>query len=301
MKEIKKRPSDWDLVEALGTLKEVPARDPVKIKAGKDTFMFEAAKLRKNVSLHQKSRHTGWNPNLFSRKEPLKMTTFGTIILAISLILGGSGITAVSAQGSLPDSALYPVKLLTEDIQFGLTTDPLAKWELSVHSSEQRLTEIRMMLANGAIPSEPVLQRLETRLTQTLQLASSLGEPLATQALAQTRARLETQTQLMLQTQVATPQGQAVMARVQEMIEECIRQAQTGQEDPLQLQQQIQQQLQEQQQIQQQLQEQQQNQQQYQTGTPSGTQSQYQTPQMPEKTKTPMACSGQGQCGNNPK
>lgn len=289
MKEIKKRPSDWDLVEALGTLKEVPARDPVKIKAGKDTFMFEAAELRKNVSPHQKSRHTGWKPNLFSRKGPLKMTTFGTIILAISLVLGGSGITAVSAQGSLPDSALYPVKLLTEDIQFGLTTDPLAKWEFSVQLSEQRLTEIRMMLANGVVPSEPVLQRLETRLAQTLQLASSLVEPLATQALAQTQARLETQSQLMLQTQVNTSQGLAVMARVQEMIQERIRQTQTGQEDPLQLQQQIQQQLQ----------EQQQNQQQYQTGTPSGTQAQYQTPQMPEKTKTPMGCSGQGQCGNN--
>ena len=291
MKEIIKRPTDGDLLETLASLKEVPARDPAKIKAGKDTFMFEAAQLRNSVSLRQKSRHTGWKPNLFGRKEPLRMTTFGTIILAISLILGGSGITAVSAQGSLPDSALYPVKLLTEDIQFGLTSDPLEKWELSLQLSVQRLTEIRTMLANGTIPSEPVLQRLETRLTQTLQLASSLEEPLATQALVQTQTQLETQTRLMLQTQVATSQGQAMMARVQEMIQERLRQAQTGQENPLQLHAAA---------TQQQLQDQQQNQQQYQTGTPLGTQSQYQTPQMPEKTKTPMGCSGSGQCGNNP-
>lgn len=290
MKETKKGPSDWDLIEALGTLKEVPARDPAKIRAGKDAFLFEAAKSRKSVSPRQQSRHTGWNPNLFGWKEPIKMTTLGTIILAISLILGGSGITAASAQGSLPDSALYPVKLLTEDIQFGLTTDPFSKWELSLQLSEMRLAEVRMMLANGSIPSEPALQRLETRLTQTLLLASNLGEPLMSQALAQTQTRLETQAQLMLQSQVTAPQGQAVMTRVMAMIQERIRQTQTGQENPLQLQQQIQQQLQEQQQIQQQ----------YQTGVPVGTQSQYQTPQMPEKTKTPMGCPGSGQCGNNP-
>ena len=290
MKETKNRPSDWDVIEALGTLKEVPARDPVKIKAGKDTFIFEAAKLRNSVSPRQESRHTGWNPNIFGWKEPIKMTTLGTIILAISLILGGSGITAASAQSSLPDSTLYPVKLLTEDIQFGLTTDPFTRWEFSLQLSELRLAEVRIMLANGSLPSEPVLQRLETRLAQTLQLASSLGEPLMSQALTQTQSRLETQAQLMLQTQVTAPQGQALMARVQEMIQERIRQTQTGQENPLQLHQQIQQQLQ----------EQQQNQQQYQTAIPVGTQSQNQTPQMPEKTKTPMGCSGSGQCGNNP-
>ena len=258
--------------------------------------MFEAAMLRNSVSPQENSRHTGWKLSLFSGKEPIRMTTLGTIILAISLILGGSGITAVSAQGSLPDTTLYPIKMLTEDIQFGLTSDPFKRWELSLQLSVQRLEEIRTMLANGTVPSEPVLQRLEIRLTQTLQLASSLGEPLANQALVQTQAQLETQNRLMLQTQVATPQGQAVMARVQEMIQERLRQAQTGQENPLQLQQQLQQQ------IQQQLQEQQQNQQQYRTGTPLGTQSQYQTPQMPEKTKTrtPMGCSAPGQCGNNP-
>jgi hypothetical protein len=301
MKLKKIQPSDLDLIETLGTLKDIPPRDPAKIKTGKDTFMFEAAKLRRSVSPRQELRHTGWSTNIFSRKEPLKMTTLGTFILAISLILGGSGITAVSAQGSLPDTTLYPVKLLTEDIQFGLTTDPFAKWELSMQLTEQRITEIRTMLSNGANPSEPVIQRLETRLTQTLELASSLGEPLASQTLAQTQARLETQAQLMLQTQVATPQGQAVMLRVQEMIQERIRQTQTGQDDPLQLQQQIQQQLQHQ----------------YQTGTPAGTQHQYQTgtpvgtqyqyqyqtPQVPDKvaTKAPAGCLGQGQCGNSPK
>jgi hypothetical protein len=294
MKHNKNHPSDWELIETLGTLKEIPPRDPARIKAGKDAFLFEAARLRKGVSLRQESRHNQWNTNLFSRKEPIRMTTLGTIILAISLILGGSGITAVSAQASYPDSTLYPVKLLTEDIQFGLTSDPQAKWELSLRLTEKRMVEIRTMLTNDVIPSDTALQRLNTRLMMTLHLASSLEEPLASQALTQTQARLETQSQLMLQTQVASPQGQLVMAQVQEMIQERIRQTQSGQEDPLQLQQQLQLQLQ----------QQQQTQPQYQIGTPSGTQNQYQnhTPQMPEKTstKTPSGCLGPGNCGNSP-
>jgi len=202
----------------------------------------------------------------------------------------------VSAQGSLPDSTLYPVKLLTEDIQYSLTSDPWPNGSLSLQLSEQRVIEIRTMLTNGAIPSEPVLRRLESRLMQTLQLASSLEEPLAAQALIQTQSRLEIQAQLMLQTQISSPQGQVVLERVQEMIQERIRQTQTGQENPLQLQQQIQQQ------IQQQLQEQQQLQLQSQTCTPLGTQMSTNIALLkcPLKTKTPMGCSGQGQCGNNP-
>lgn len=46
MKQKKKQLSDWDLIAALGSLKDVPPRDPTKIKTGKETFLFEAIKLR---------------------------------------------------------------------------------------------------------------------------------------------------------------------------------------------------------------------------------------------------------------
>ena len=223
------------------------------------------------------------------------MTTLGTFILIISLIVGGSGVTAVSAQNSLPDSSLYPVKLLTEDIQFGFTRDPYAKWQLSLQLTESRMEEIRTMLSSGSVPTEAVLQRLNTRLEQTLQLASSLGGEQAAQALTQTQARLETQAQMMLQVQTSTPEGLAVMSRVQQMIQERIHQTQTGLENPLQLQQQLQQQTQ------QQLQQQQQNQTQSQTGTQAGNGGQPGTPTQqgkPQQTPNPPACSGQGQCGS---
>jgi hypothetical protein len=224
------------------------------------------------------------------------MSTLGTIILIISLIVGGSGVTAVSAQNSLPDSSLYPVKLLTEDIQFSFTHDPYARWQLSLQLTESRMEEIRTMLSSGTVPSEAVLQRLNTRLEQTLQLANGLGGDQAKQALTRTQLRLETQAQMMMQVQTSTSEGLAIRARVQQMIQERIRQTQTGLDNPLQLQQQLQQQTQ------QQLQ-----QQQGQTQSPAGTQpgngGQPGTPtqqgQGQVQTPNPPACSGQGKCGNN--
>jgi len=296
MKSVKRKTlSEQEMIEGLKALKDVPGRDPEIMKSSRNAYIAEVAKIRSAVSESQESRRTGWIANLFIRKEPLRMSTLGTIVLIISLIAGGSGITAVSAQNSLPDGSLYPVKLLTEDIQFSFTRDAFLKWQLSMQLTETRMAEIRTMLLSGSTPSEAVIQRLNTRLEQTLQLVSNLGGDQATQALIQTQARLETQAQMMLQVQTSTPEGLAVVARVQQMIQERIRQTQTGIDNPVQLQQQLQQQTQ------QQLQQQQQTQTQLQTGTQTGNGGQPGTPTQqgkPQQTPNPPDCSGQGQCGN---
>ena len=295
MKLKRKMLSDQEIIDGLRALKDIPARDPERINSSRNAYLAEISKTRLSVSTSRVTRHTGWIANLFIRKEPLRMSTLGTLILIISLIVGGSGVTAVSAQNSLPDSSLYPVKLLTEDIQFSFTHDPYARWQLSLQLTELRMEEIRTMLSSGSVPSEAVLQRLNTRLEQTLQLASGLGGDQATQALAQIQTRLETQAQMMMQVQTSTPEGLAVMSRVQLMIQERIRQTQTGLDNPLQLQQQLQQQTQ------QQLQQQQQSQTQSQTGTQAGNGGQPGTPTQqgkPQQTPNPPGCSGQGKCGS---
>ncbi len=243
----------------------------------------------------RESRHTGWKPNLFGRKEPLRMTTLGTIILAISLILGGSGITAVSAQGSLPDSALYPVKLLTEDIQFGLTIRSLRK--VGIITAIERTAPDRDPHNAGkwhhSLRTRP--STFGDSFDANPPSGQQSGRTSGDQALVQTQTQLETQTRLMLQTQVATPQGQASNGSCSGDDPGTHPPGSNGSGEPAATPATAPAAC-----TQQQLQDQQQNQQQYQTGTPSGTQFQYQTPQMPEKTKTPMGCSGPGQCGNNP-
>ncbi|MGA9398290.1 MAG: DUF5667 domain-containing protein [Anaerolineaceae bacterium] len=295
---------DRKIEKALKSLTTVPARNPVTISQARRIYLAEAAKLWQPVSTHSNTRHIGCIANLLPRKEHFKMSTLGTILLVLTLIVGGSGFTAVSAQNSLPDSALYPVKMFTEEIQFGLTTNPMAKWQLSLATTEQRMEEIRTMLTNGSVPSEAAVTRLNTQIEQTIRLAAGLISTQSTMALTQTQSRLETQERLMLETQTGDPQGEAVRARIQQMIQVRVRQIQSCLQDPLKLQQQLQQQQQTQQQMQQQTQQQiqqqtqQQTQQQDQTGTQTSDPKQYKTPQNPMSTVTPMPCFGQGPCGN---
>lgn len=287
------------IMDSLRDLRAVPARDRAQAIKARNLYLNKADQL-KAVSSGASLRHTGWIAKFFTRKEKLRMSTLTTIILILGLIFGGGGITVASAQNSLPDSTLYPVRLFTEEVQFGLTSDPQAKWELSLALAEQRMAEIRTMLSSGTTPTEAVMTRLNTQLETTLRLAANLGGDPAIAALAQTWTRLETQERLMQQTQTNTPEGLAVQAQVQQMVQERLRLIESGQVTPLMLQQQTQQQLQEQIQLQIQLQQQQQLQQQLQdqSGSQQGNQYQQGNPQI-TPTRTPGACYGYGSCGGN--
>jgi hypothetical protein len=88
MKQKEKNPTEQEIIEGLKALKEIPAREPANVNYSKNTYLAEVAETLSSVSARQEERHTGWIANLFMRKEPLRMSTLGTIILAISLILG---------------------------------------------------------------------------------------------------------------------------------------------------------------------------------------------------------------------
>jgi DNA segregation ATPase FtsK/SpoIIIE-like protein len=284
---------DQEMINALKSLRDVPERTPECIEKARTAYLSEVKNIAAPVSAIKNNRHKEWIANLLPRKENYKMSTLGTILLVLTLIVGGSGLTAVSAQASLPDSALYPVKILTEEIQFGLTINPEAKWQLSLARTEQRMQELRTMISNGLVPSEAVMLRLNTQMEQTIRLAAGLAGSQAGMALTQTQTRLETQERLMLQIQTSNTECEAIKARIQQMIQLRVRQIQSGIQDPLKLQQQIQQQLQ----IQQQTQQQVQDPNQYQSGTQAGDPNLYKTPQMPLGTQTPMPCHGNGLCG----
>ncbi len=194
---------DQEMLNALKSLQDVPERTPERIEKARMAYLSDVKNIAEPVSAIKNNRHKEWIANLLPRKENYKMSTLGTILLVLTLIVGGSGFTAVSAQASLPDSALYPVKILTEEIQFGLTINPEAKWQLSLVRTEQRMQELRTMLTNGLVPSETVMLRLNTQMEQTIRLATGLADSQATTALTQTQSRLEIQEQLMLQTQAA--------------------------------------------------------------------------------------------------
>ena len=91
-------------------------------------------------------------------------------------MFGGAGVTAAAAQSSLPNEALYPVKLLIEEVQWGSTQGPEAQIDVQLDHAQQRVREMVQLADRGvAIPAD-VPTRLQTQLQAALQIAAQLDD-----------------------------------------------------------------------------------------------------------------------------
>jgi hypothetical protein len=123
-------------------------------------------------------------------------------IIIVALLAGGG--TTLASQSSLPGDTLYPVKLVTENVQTAMAFNPEKKVELEAKFANRRLEEIqklqeRLKNKEGEIPSEVVekamnqaeqrLEKAEGRISEmekgdlkgkTLDAASYLEEALET-------------------------------------------------------------------------------------------------------------------------
>ena len=147
------------------------------------------------------------------------------VALAIALALGGTGATALASQNSLPNEALYPVKLLTEDIRLGLANQPSDQINLELEFAAVRTREMVQLADRGQAIPEAVPVRLQTHLNTALQATAQLGEPQMMSELEQIRARVQAQLQIMNQARSNTPadvglrQAEQVMTRTRQMAE----------------------------------------------------------------------------------
>lgn len=241
-----KRMDEWqdpNLEQHFSALRETPPRDPAAAARGRERFLAEARNLAPAVSPAPKVRHTGWMytiRNLFSRKESRKMSAIANFIVAIVMLVGGTGVTAAAAQGSLPDSFLYPVKLWTEDIRLSLTGDAGAQIQMNMEFANRRTEEIQRMLEAGNVPPEQVNERLQLHLNNALQLAAQLDGEQMNQALFQMQQELQVQVQRMINLQAnANADAAQLLTRTREMLQERLRLTDAGLEDPEQLRQQL--------------------------------------------------------------
>lgn len=160
-------------------------------------------------------------------------STLATVLLIVSLVLGGGGITAVAAQSSQPDETLYGVKLMSEDIRLELTSNTQAEVQLAMRFADRRAEEIQTMLQAGRIPPERVQTRYQNQVNQAIQYALDLPNDQAIQALEQIQIRLQTQQQAFLQVQVnGSPQAAAVLVQSRQMLQEHLLWVEQGLADP---------------------------------------------------------------------
>lgn len=184
-----------------------------------------------------------------------------TILLVLGLFLGSGSATLAMAQTSMPDEALYPLKIWSEDSRLRWGETDQDRLQLMIEFNNRRMEEIRTMLQNGQVPPEAVLTRTQNQLEYALRLAAGLPEEESTPALLRLQDHLQLQLQVMMQLRLpdnADPALLQVQARIRTMLTERVQLAGQGIEDPLWLREQLQ--IREQQRLQQESGQQEQNQ-----------------------------------------
>jgi hypothetical protein len=145
------------------------------------------------------------------------------LVLVLAVMLGGVGVTTAAAQSSLPNEALYPVKLLVEEVQLALASTPSAQLEVQLDQAQQRVREMVQLTDRGAGIPQEVPARLQTRLQAVLQIAAQLDDQQLQPALES--IQLRTQDQLREMDRLHLNEAAGILTQVREMV-------QLGQSDP---------------------------------------------------------------------
>ena len=156
--------------------------------------------------------------DIFGWLKPLILAkrTVAAIIISALLITGGT--TAYAAQESLPDSALYPVKVTTEKARLAFTPSDAGKAKLHIAFAERRVQEMAEMGRRGKAEE---LAGLTDALTHHLEQAKNLTGAVADEG-------IDTQELIVSLEQSATRQLgilEAALDEVPEQIKPSVEQA----------------------------------------------------------------------------
>lgn len=168
-------------------------------------------------------------------------STFGTLLLIAALLLGGGGATAVAAQTAEPDGALYPVKVWSEQVRYGLAGDDDARLELALQFANRRMAEIQNQFALGEVPDEALQLRLQNQLELALRLAAGLPPEEVPGALLRVQTAFQNQLRAAEAWQITGPAGEQVRQQVRAMLQERLNLCAEGLQDQLLLRQRLQQ------------------------------------------------------------
>lgn len=253
---------EQDLQRRFESLKDIPDRDENRASMGRAMFLTQAHQIRAENTKKQAvsggfifrlnnklSRKLFDLEKLnFTRKERYKMlATVASLILTLTILFGGAGATVYAAQDSLPNEALYSLKVAAEDLRMELTRDPQAQFQLSLDLGVERVREMVMLNSEGKPIPEGTALRYENHLNYAFQLAAQFDDPAMVQAAQQIRAMLQEQERIMTQAMTNAPEFvDPQFNRIREMVQERVRLMDCDLDDPLALRQMLQQQFREQ-------------------------------------------------------
>jgi len=100
---------------------------------------------------------------------------WATVAVAVVVLLLASSGTVAAANNSMPDGALYPVKLATERVRLALTPSDLGKAELHAKLADKRVAEIIKMVEKGK--ADKITQTVERLNVQLASMSNLVGPP----------------------------------------------------------------------------------------------------------------------------
>jgi len=211
-----------DVLIQLEPLRSAPDRSEAAARSGWQAFLDEVTRLRPAVSARPPRRLTGWMSKFTQERSPMFVLAI-KFVLVLAVMLGGAGVAAAAAQSSLPNEALYPIKLLVEEVQLSLAASPDAQIDAQLDHAQQRVSEMAQLNERGAAIPADVPTRLRTQLQAALHIAAQLDDQHLPAALD--RIQLRTQDQLREVERLHLDEAVQALAQAREM-------AQLGRSDP---------------------------------------------------------------------
>ncbi len=241
------------VIERLQALKSTAARNEQKAAMGRARFLAEARELAKQqaakpvVSPPRSLRLKVWFDQVsspFRRKERYSMVTVLTsLVVVFSLLFGGAGATVYAAQDSMPNDALYGVKLLSEDVRLGLAGSTAEKIDLLLEFADRRNEEILAFARQNAEQNAgeltentmgPLVRRYQEQVFNAMELASQLDDEAMSSTLAVIGVHIRKHDRDQLMTRTKIPEGvEPAMVRLEAVRRLQIGLSELGITDPL--------------------------------------------------------------------
>ncbi len=154
-----------------------------------------------------------------SRQQQKEIRKMSALVLKAALILvfafGSLGGTLAAAADSLPDSAVYPLKLAMEQARLTFRNDPSEQAKMHLAFAQERSQEMVRLAAKGEVPEEALLTRMQTHMRTAYQLAAQAGKEQMQGLLTQARNM----------TQASGQDLEAAQEQVQERAQDRLQQA----------------------------------------------------------------------------
>jgi len=227
---------DPDIEKKLSVLESVSPRDPESAASGRKKFLTEARALTPPTLNGDESRN--WIGVLLAafggKKRSPALAVFASLALVLVILLGGTSATVYAAQGSMPDQALYGVKLLSENLRLGLTSSPQAELALTFDLVDRRIEEIIALAENGSDVPDSVVKRLEEHLDQALYVVVAIDDDEVEPVMVQIQKHLRDRIRDYSQTKECSQDGpkEGDWDRIRDMLQTNLDKVDAGIKDP---------------------------------------------------------------------